>query len=58
MPTAYRLNYSLSGRDELEGFYWKNVLASYVHLYLRSNPLLAESLIATARRTQNAEVLA
>jgi cobyrinic acid a,c-diamide synthase len=58
MPTAYRLKYSLSRRDELEGFYWKNVLVSYVHLHLRSNPLLAESLIATARRTQNAEVLA
>lgn len=51
IPAAYRLNYSLSGRTELEGFHWKNVLASYVHLHFRGNPTLAASLIAAARRT-------
>lgn len=52
MPTAYRLKYSLSGRDELEGFQSKNVLASYVHLHFRGNSALAPSLVAAARRTQ------
>jgi cobyrinic acid a,c-diamide synthase len=52
MPAAYRLKYSLSGREELEGFHLKNVLASYVHLHFRGNPALAASLVAAARRTQ------
>jgi cobyrinic acid a,c-diamide synthase len=52
MPAAYRLKYSLSGRDELEGFHYKNVLASYVHLHFRGNPALAASLVMAARRTQ------
>jgi cobyrinic acid a,c-diamide synthase len=56
MPAAYRLKYSLSGRDELEGFHYKNVLASYVHLHFRGNPALAASLVTAARRTQAIEV--
>ena len=42
--------YSLSGRDELEGFSKVNVLASYVHLHFRGNPTLAASLVTAARR--------
>jgi cobyrinic acid a,c-diamide synthase len=56
LPSAYRLKYSLSGRDELEGFRHKNVLASYVHLHFRGNPVLAASLVTAARRTQAAAV--
>jgi cobyrinic acid a,c-diamide synthase len=56
MPTAYRLSYSLSGRDEAEGFHLKNVLASYVHLHFRANPTLAASLVAAARQAQVREV--
>jgi len=55
-PAAYRLKYSLSGREELEGFRFKNVLASYVHLHFRGNPSLAASLVSAARQTQAAEV--
>jgi cobyrinic acid a,c-diamide synthase len=56
MPTAYQLKYSLSGRGEMEGFHWNNVLASYVHLPFRSNKKIVESLVAAARHTQPIEV--
>jgi cobyrinic acid a,c-diamide synthase len=56
LPTAYRLKYSLSGREEFEGFRWKNVLASYVHLHFRGNSSLATSLIRAACLMQTAEV--
>jgi cobyrinic acid a,c-diamide synthase len=54
--TAYRLKYSLSAREELEGYQFKNVLASYVHLHFRAAPTLARSLVMAARRAQEAEV--
>jgi cobyrinic acid a,c-diamide synthase len=57
-PAAYRLKYSLSGREESEGFHTLNVLASYVHLHFRGNPSLAASLVSAARQTQAAEVQA
>jgi len=47
-PTAYRLRYTLSGREEVEGYRYKNVLASYVHLHFRGNPALAASLVSAA----------
>ena len=37
-PTAYHLKYSLTGREEPEGYQFKNVLASYVHLHFRADP--------------------
>jgi cobyrinic acid a,c-diamide synthase len=56
MPTAYHLKYSLSGREESEGYRFKNVLASYVHLHFRANPVLARSLVMAAQRVQGVEV--
>jgi cobyrinic acid a,c-diamide synthase len=56
MPTAYQLNYSLSGREEPEGYQYRNVLASYVHLHFRANPILARSLVMAAQRVQGVEV--
>jgi cobyrinic acid a,c-diamide synthase len=56
-PSAYRLKYSLSGNEELEGFSSGNLLASYVHLHFRANPSLAASLAGAARQTQAKEAL-
>jgi len=56
ISTAYHLKYSLSGREEPEGYQLKNVLASYVHLHFRANPILARSLITAARRAHGVGV--
>jgi cobyrinic acid a,c-diamide synthase len=58
MPAAYRLKYTISGREETEGFQFKNVLASYVHLNFRGNPTVAASLVKVAWRARAVEVQA
>lgn len=52
VPTSWRIQYSLSGQSEQEGFRYKNVLASYIHLHFRSNPALATSFLAAVRRSR------
>jgi cobyrinic acid a,c-diamide synthase len=52
LPTVYKVQYSLSGQAEPEGFVHKNVLASYIHLPFRGNPVVADSLVESARRSQ------
>jgi cobyrinic acid a,c-diamide synthase len=56
MPTAYRLKYSLSSREELETYQFKNVLVSYLYFHFRPNPTLANSMVRAARRAQVVEV--
>jgi cobyrinic acid a,c-diamide synthase len=56
--TLYHLRYSLSGQSGEEGFSYKNVLASYVHLHFRGNPAMAASLMEAARQGQATEVRA
>ena len=46
---AYLAAYSISGREEAEGFKLANVLASYIHLHFRANPSLAENFVSAAR---------
>jgi cobyrinic acid a,c-diamide synthase len=58
LPTVYQVRYSLSRGAEAEGFGYKNVLASYIHLHFRANPAVAVSLVEAARRRQGAEVRA
>ena len=54
--TSYRVQYSLSGRQENEGYGLRNVLASYVHLHFRAAPGLARQLVETARRIRQREL--
>jgi cobyrinic acid a,c-diamide synthase len=56
METAYRVNYSLSGRSELEGYERGRVLASYIHLHFRANRHLAESFVNSMRANIPAKV--
>jgi cobyrinic acid a,c-diamide synthase len=48
LKTAYRVRYSLSGKEECEGFSHVNVLGSYVHLHFRANPKLAATFVQRA----------
>ena len=49
LPCAYHVRWTLSGREDTEGYVAKNVLASYVHLHFLSQPTLARSLVHAAR---------
>lgn len=49
VPRAYRVRWTLSGREDAEGYAAQNVLASYVHLHFLSQPVLADSLVRAAR---------
>jgi cobyrinic acid a,c-diamide synthase len=55
VATNYHLQYSLSGREESEGYRLGNMLASYVHLHFRAEPTIARSFVeaAIASRTSN-----
>jgi cobyrinic acid a,c-diamide synthase len=46
---AYRVRYSLSGETMSEGYIRDNMLASYIHVHFRSNPLLAQTLVNRTR---------
>ena len=52
VETAYDVRYSLSGKQESEGYSVGNVLASYIHLHFRSAPSMAESFVQAARDLQ------
>ena len=47
--TSYRVQYSLSGKEEAEGYIVGNILASYIHLHFRANPSIAQHFIELAR---------
>jgi cobyrinic acid a,c-diamide synthase len=49
----YRVHYSLSGKRSSEGYGRDNVLASYIHLHFRSNPLLAQTFLERTRAARS-----
>jgi cobyrinic acid a,c-diamide synthase len=49
IESLYRVRYTLSGREELEGFRSGSMLGSYLHLHFLSNPSFAENFLAQAR---------
>jgi cobyrinic acid a,c-diamide synthase len=57
VETRYRVQYSMSGKEELEGFNRGNVLASYVHLHFRANPVIAKNYVAAIRRARAAQTV-
>lgn len=50
VSTAYRVRYTLSGREEMEGYQQGSVLGSYIHLHFLANSSLAENFVAKARQ--------
>jgi cobyrinic acid a,c-diamide synthase len=57
VPTSYAVLYSLSGRQEREGFTIANVLASYIHLHFRTAPTIAAHFVQAARTKQAASLV-
>ena len=55
--TCYRVEYSLSEREEAEGYMTGNVLASYIHLHFRASPHVAKSFVELARSKKTRELL-
>jgi cobyrinic acid a,c-diamide synthase len=49
VATSYQVEFSLSGRQQQEGYTCGNVLASYVHLHFRANPAVAQHFAAALR---------
>jgi cobyrinic acid a,c-diamide synthase len=48
LDCAYRVHYSLSGRQEQEGFVRRRVLGTHIHLHFRSNSSLVSSFLQQA----------
>ncbi|HET9087040.1 MAG TPA: cobyrinate a,c-diamide synthase, partial [Acidobacteriaceae bacterium] len=57
IPTDYRVQYSLSGHFENEGYRVKNVLASYIHVHFRTNPAIARSFVQAALASRSAKLV-
>ena len=57
VATNYHVQYSMSGKEELEGFRQGNVLASYIHLHFRANPAVAESFVAAIRQARTLQAV-
>jgi cobyrinic acid a,c-diamide synthase len=54
VATSYQVDFSLSGKQQREGFAHGNVLASYVHLHFGANPVVARHFVGAIRHRQAA----
>jgi cobyrinic acid a,c-diamide synthase len=57
METSYHVQYSMSGKEEMEGFRQGNVLASYIHLPFRANPVVAENFVTAIRQARTLQAV-
>ena len=57
LQTSYHVQYSMSGKEEMEGFRQGNVLASYIHLHFRANPAVAENFVAAIRQSRASQAV-
>jgi len=57
IETSYHVQYSMSGKEDLEGFRQRNVLASYIHLHFRANPAVAENFVAAIRQARTLQAV-
>lgn len=58
VTTCYHVQYSLSKREEKEGYLLGNVLASYIHLHFRTSPHVAKHFVELARSVKGREGVA
>ena len=54
IETSYHVRFSLSGKEQAEGFARGNVLASYAHLHFRANPAVVLHLMQEIRAARHA----
>ena len=57
VATSYHVQYSMSGKEGMEGFRQANVLASYIHLHFRANPAVAENFVAAIRQARTLQAV-
>jgi cobyrinic acid a,c-diamide synthase len=57
LEKTYKVSYSLSGRDETEGFSQENILATYIHLHFRANPKLAGNFVSAIQHARALQVV-
>jgi cobyrinic acid a,c-diamide synthase len=57
VKTSYHVQYSISGKEEMEGFRQGNVLASYIHLHFRANPAVAGNFVAAIRQARTLQAV-
>jgi cobyrinic acid a,c-diamide synthase len=57
VETSYHVQYSMSGKEELEGFRQGHVLASYIHVHFRANPAVAENFVAAIRQARTLQAV-
>jgi cobyrinic acid a,c-diamide synthase len=51
------VQYSMSGKEEMEGFRSGKVLASYIHLHFRANPAVAGNFVAAIRQARSLQAV-